>query len=205
MKYRIVEWKFLDMKDNENLKQQNIDSFIESEYERCKGYNSYISLVSENQYTHMSSDYEFDNYIDGCVKFEQLIKRYNLPSWKEVCEQRFQSEINLALKEIESFRTSYSNMLIIKKDQPIIYFLFKEKQIVYVGQTHSLKTGRPWQHSDKDWDSVCFYPVKDYTQLNNIETYLIYKLKPKYNDHPGPMKQQMLKTIVYALSNGNSK
>jgi hypothetical protein len=197
MLYKIIRWKF-----TKNV-EENVSKFIESEFERKVRENSYISLVSDKIYNHMTADETFDNFIDASIRYENILKELNVISWKEYQQQEYQKSVDNAINEIELFQKSFDNLVIIKKEQPIIYFLLKDKKIVYIGQSYSLKTKRPWQHTDKDWDDLIIYPVSDHSQLNNLETYLIYKLNPKYNDHPGPMKQNMLKTIVYGLQNKN--
>jgi excinuclease UvrABC nuclease subunit len=82
----------------------------------------------------------------------------------------------------------------IKKDvsilQPprnsIIYFLFKNDEIVYVGQSKT-GTNRIWQHTrndryidKKDFNFYSFIPCEENT-LNETEAYYIIKFKPKYN------------------------
>lgn len=197
MKYKIIRWKFTKEVELNNPK------FVDTEYERRIGENSFLSLVNEKQYTHMSADEEFDNFIDASIRFESMLKNLNVISWKEYKDLEYQRGIDDAIIEIESFTKSFDKLVTMKKEQPIIYFLLKDKKIVYVGQSYTLKTKRPWQHTDKDWDELFIYPVSNPAQLDNLETYLIYKLNPVYNDHPGPMKQTMLKTIIYGMSNKN--
>jgi hypothetical protein len=63
---------------------------------------------------------------------------------------------------------------------PFVYFLINESEIIYVGQTFSLK-GRIYQHTtEKTFTHVCFLEVKG-SDLNNIEAAYIVKLNPSIN------------------------
>lgn len=60
-----------------------------------------------------------------------------------------------------------------------IYFLLKNKEVVYVGQTTNFHQ-RIGAHKDKDYDSYCFIKVEkedlDKKEVGNIMFY-----QPKYN------------------------
>lgn len=60
-----------------------------------------------------------------------------------------------------------------------IYFLCKEGEVVYVGQT-TQGVLRPLQHKDKEYDEVKLLFV-DKNILDLTEGYYIAKYKPKYN------------------------
>ena len=60
-----------------------------------------------------------------------------------------------------------------------IYFLLKDNEVVYVGQTKS-GLDRPFQHKDKDFDMVKILPC-DESELNEMEDFYILKYEPKYN------------------------
>lgn len=63
----------------------------------------------------------------------------------------------------------------------IIYFLFLENSVVYVGQTKQDLFGRLSQHvRDKVFDSYSVMPVS-MADLNRIERHYISKYKPRYN------------------------
>lgn len=61
-----------------------------------------------------------------------------------------------------------------------IYFLLKDKKIVYVGQT-TRGYCRIFQHiNNKDFDSFSYFDC-DKKELSKIESSLILKYRPKYN------------------------
>jgi len=66
-----------------------------------------------------------------------------------------------------------------KYQKSFIYFLLKNDDVVYVGQTKSGIT-RPLTHKDKDYDTIklLYCDVKD---LNILEDKYIKKYKPIYN------------------------
>lgn len=61
-----------------------------------------------------------------------------------------------------------------------IYFLIKNDEVVYVGQT---KRGlaRIYNHEEKEWDSFYFVKVENQKDLLKKEKYFINKYKPIYN------------------------
>lgn len=62
-----------------------------------------------------------------------------------------------------------------------IYFLIKNEEVVYVGQT-SKGLCRIYQHLDnKDFDKIYLLWVKDKNELNKLELFYILKYKPFYN------------------------
>ena len=63
--------------------------------------------------------------------------------------------------------------------KPIIYFLIKDEEVVYVGQTIN-GYGRINAHTDKDFDYACYIDCPEY-DLDNKEGYYIIKYNPKYN------------------------
>lgn len=66
------------------------------------------------------------------------------------------------------------------KDFGYIYFLIKNEEVVYVGQTR-VGISRPLTHKDKEYDY--FYLKKCHLdELTSIETEMILKYKPKYNN-----------------------
>ena len=63
----------------------------------------------------------------------------------------------------------------------LIYFLLKENDVVYVGQT-TRNLLRPFAHKDKIFDSVAIiYQAEDRELLNEVEEFYIKKYSPKYN------------------------
>lgn len=66
---------------------------------------------------------------------------------------------------------------------PIIYFLLDNDEVVYVGQS---KVGlvRPYIHKDKDFTHIAFINCKK-CELDAKETELIKKYEPKYNKRIG--------------------
>lgn len=66
------------------------------------------------------------------------------------------------------------------KSGPCVYFLINGSEIIYVGQTFSLKN-RLYAHSTlKSFTHVCFIDVER-SELNNVEASYIVKLNPTDN------------------------
>lgn len=71
-----------------------------------------------------------------------------------------------------------------KYQDTFVYFLLKDNEVVYVGQTQS-GISRPISHKDKDYDCIKLKYCKDY-DLNDIEGEFILKYRPKYNKSHNP-------------------
>lgn len=69
-----------------------------------------------------------------------------------------------------------------KKHSCCIYFLYKQKELVYIGKTGNVFS-RICGHIDvkKKFDNVKIMYVKSYSDMHIIEPYLICKHKPKLN------------------------
>lgn len=61
----------------------------------------------------------------------------------------------------------------------LIYFLLKDGEVLYVGQTTRGLT-RPFNHLNKDFDTV-MVKEREIDQLDNFEDMMILKYSPKYN------------------------
>ena len=148
------------------------------------------------------------NVIDAQIAYDNELKKLGLSDWKELEEKKYYDELNAAKAEIEFFKNKGNSKLFELKESGYIYFLFKDGIIVYVGQTYSLATKRPYAHTDKSYDKIMVYEVEDKTQLNALESYLIYKLNPFYNNHPGQYGQDKLKNVLMLMEHdkfGNVK
>lgn len=64
-------------------------------------------------------------------------------------------------------------------DKCFVYFLLKEGEVVYVGQT-TIGLARPFAHYDKEYDTVKALRCHRY-YLDEMEDFYIRKYKPKYN------------------------
>jgi hypothetical protein len=201
MKYRIVRWKWSkDIELNDEQYQQT---------NRCRkvGFNDWISLLAMHEWPHLTSinDKIYDNIIDAEIAFDKEIKRLGLSLWKEYQEQKFYEDLNKSKIEIEEFISNGKSVMFELKNSGYIYFLIKDNKVVYVGQTYTLATKRPYAHTDKSYDRIMVYEVKDKTQLNALESYLIYKLNPFYNNHPGQYGQDKLKHVLMMLEQDKNK
>ena len=79
-----------------------------------------------------------------------------------------------------------------------IYFLFRNEEIVYAGQSKNLHR-RIIQHCyGKDFDSYSYIKCSE-SELNDLEFYFIAKHKPEYNSFDG-LKSTHYKTINYLKS-----
>lgn len=66
--------------------------------------------------------------------------------------------------------------------ETFIYFLLREGEVVYVGQTRS-GIGRLASHKAKDYDAVAIMYCEP-TQLDELEDWYMTKYKPEYNKLP---------------------
>jgi hypothetical protein len=64
-----------------------------------------------------------------------------------------------------------------------IYFLFKEDQVIYIGQSRNGGFDRIGQHlnyTDKDFDAYTIMPCHE-SEINELEAEYILRLNPPYN------------------------
>ena len=76
-----------------------------------------------------------------------------------------------------------SKFCLFKKDffEPMVYFLVKNKEVVYVGKSdRGMIRINEHSYTEKDFDSFYFVNCK-LEKLKNMENYYILKYKPKYN------------------------
>lgn len=62
-----------------------------------------------------------------------------------------------------------------------VYLLYKNDEIVYVGQTTQLFIRINNHSKTKDFDQFSYISCKSYEEMMDIETALILELQPKYN------------------------
>lgn len=74
-----------------------------------------------------------------------------------------------------------------------IYFLIKDNDVVYVGQTRN-GLYRPFSHHDKDFDEVRIIICEE-SELDEAEDAMIKKYTPKYNRQMNPNINISLKRI----------
>lgn len=77
----------------------------------------------------------------------------------------------------------------IKNGDAIIYFLFKGKEVVYIGQTTAFFQRMGSHSSDKDFDEINWYSV-EHDDLNLLEAALIRAFAPKYNSANSKKKKK---------------
>jgi hypothetical protein len=203
MKYRIATWNW-----NESASKETIAALIDTPRHRKYKENGWISILAIDEWSHLiavDDNHIFPNYIDAEIKFNEILKSKGLKTWKELLEIKEQNEINLAKNEINNFIQNGKNLLFELKNKAYIYFLIHNDKIVYVGQTYSLATKRPYAHTDKIYDKIMVYALIDDSQLDALETYLIYKLSPKYNQHPGQYGQDKLRNVILSLNSDKLK
>jgi len=85
---------------------------------------------------------------------------------------------------------------------PCVYFLVRDKLIVYVGQTTSLPTRIERHREDKDFNYV-FYMHVPKTRLDAVESAFIKYFKPEYNDPRSYAKEPDMGVINEFLSVGS--
>lgn len=62
-----------------------------------------------------------------------------------------------------------------------IYALWKDRQIVYIGQTVNLETRLSAHRKEKDFDQYSFFKCGSRAQMENVESQLIAELRPSQN------------------------
>ena len=107
MKYRIVSWKWnKDIELNDSQYQQT---------KKCRRikFNSWISLLAENEWTHLDSDNDklYNNIIDVEIAFDNKLKELGICSWQELEEKKYYDDLNAAKNEIELFTNEGSSKL----------------------------------------------------------------------------------------------
>lgn len=79
--------------------------------------------------------------------------------------------------DFDKCRVLYKRQLLDK----FIYFLIKNEEVVYVGQT-SKGVCILYQHlANKDFDKVYILWVRDKKEMNKLKKFYILKYKPIYN------------------------
>lgn len=80
---------------------------------------------------------------------------------------------------------------------PVIYYLYDNKEIVYIGETTNLMY-RIGQHSKtKIFDKVSYFvSVESNKQRKSIEASLIRKHKPKYNINSKKKKPRKVRLVL---------
>ena len=68
---------------------------------------------------------------------------------------------------------------VLKYENCFVYFLLKDNEVVYVGQT-TVGISRPMAHYDKDFDRIKLMYC-EVEELNELENKYIIKYNPKYN------------------------
>lgn len=62
-----------------------------------------------------------------------------------------------------------------------VYALWKDDEIVYIGQTVQLEARLVVHTRDKDFDEYSYFKCRDGMEMDCLESYLINELRPKYN------------------------
>lgn len=89
----------------------------------------------------------------------------------------------------------------------IIYFLTKNEEVVYVGQSKK-GIGRIYYHicnyKKKDFDS-CYYIHCNETELNELENYYMIKYSPKYNKRLNNLNTSYVSFALFYYTEYKSK
>lgn len=75
---------------------------------------------------------------------------------------------------------------------PIVYLLLDKDEVVYVGQS-KVGLSRPYSHRDKMFTDIAFIKCNE-DELDDKETELIKKYKPKYNKKAGNSDYSITRT-----------
>ena len=66
-----------------------------------------------------------------------------------------------------------------------VYALWKDGEIVYIGQTIQLESRVTTHKGDKDFDEYSYFKCEGKFQMDVLESYLINELRPEYNKELG--------------------
>ena len=77
------------------------------------------------------------------------------------------------------FEEKGSFITVTDNSKCFVYFLLKDNEVVYVGQT-TAGLARPFSHTDKEFDTVKAMPCS-IDELDFVEDHFICKYNPKYN------------------------
>ena len=173
----------------------------------------WLELVSKSQlgkheweyWTKSDAFYTFQCDVknqDPAYLFEcYLLREHGIVSFKEFeLEQenvRVENLTDDVLRYI-AFRSDIETFTVrkMKKDN-LIYHLMDGDEIVYVGQSKS-GIKRPFEHTDKKWDSVKYHIIPDHLNLNVVEKIHIDKHKPKYNKGT-PVSDKVMKKVYSSI------
>lgn len=92
-----------------------------------------------------------------------------------------------------------------KLGDTFVYFLLKDGEVVYVGQTRS-GIGRLASHKEKDYDAFAIMYCLP-SQLDELEDLYMWKYKPKYNKMPNIVMNISLQALKKRIrkETGNDK
>jgi len=174
MRYYILSYKYTENASVWNIKK-------ESKRIRHTGELSRVELVSHTKIKEWNPDFivsEFECDRSYSVNiFESYIKKhFDLTSWKEIEDEEFFNKVdNLSIdlgKYLEYDLPKSHN--IINRKSRIVYFLWRDNKIVYVGQS-TAGLARPYEHKDKEWDQLSYVEVDKTYNLSIIEMFFICK------------------------------
>lgn len=81
------------------------------------------------------------------------------------------------MENMKDFEQLYNER--IPNKNHMVYFLFKDEKIIYIGKTTNGFT-RVYDHTDKDFDSFSYFMCPA-SKVNEYEAEYIMKYKPKHN------------------------
>jgi len=85
-----------------------------------------------------------------------------------------------------------------------VYLLFKNKRLIYVGKTNSLKTRlRYHKNRSTDFDYAYWLDIPQKWELTIIENFFIYYFKPKFNYEIDKEENDVLEVTELDLENIN--
>lgn len=91
-----------------------------------------------------------------------------------------ESFVDFAKISIKEIVASAKQMTFPVKENPCIYFLVKNHEVVYVGQTWSIYARIAVHMKSKVFDKVAMFDVHP-SEMNNVEAAYILKFNPIYN------------------------
>jgi hypothetical protein len=218
------EWYLYDYAYNDDVPSFELQSHIHNQHKFCRHTNdrSFIELTNK-PYDYINPVGVYSSKDEGIYWLDYHLHRYGKAdtftylndnlwdtyikkqteyerAFDELHKYNLIEELHTIEFEHECFVKGTANSEFEVKNK-YVYFLKKNGEVVYVGQTQATainRANRPNSHQDKDYDSFDIIKIDDSMDINIVESYYIMKHKPKYNKSL-PIAKEWQHVLKFAL------